>query len=178
MIKKVYQVRVNMKTQFHISSGVMESGFIKNYIVKKNHTAYIPASTIKGKVRNNFKMLLGTKMEEQEVERIVSLIFGGEGYQPAKIYFEDLMPEKQTDVSIRYGVAIDRYKRVFKDQALYNYEVAETGEYSGKVLIYFDDISIQYEEDLKMAFLMVNAIGKGRSRGLGHCKTSIEEAVS
>jgi len=166
-----------MKTQFHISSGIMEKGFIDNYIIKKDNKTYIPASTLKGKVRNNFRLLLGTKMEDEKAEKIISSIFGGEGYQPAKIFFEDLMPEEQKEISIRYGVAIDRYKRISKDKALFNYEAAEKGTYSGKVIIYFDEATIQYKEDLEMAFLMVDAIGKGRSRGLGHCETFIKEAI-
>lgn len=166
-----------MKTQFHISSGIIENGFINNYIVKKDNKTYIPASTIKGKIRNNFRMLLETKLEDIKAEEIISSVFGGEGYQPAKIFFEDLMSKEQKEVSIRYGIAIDRYKKVCKDNALFKYEAAEKGVYCGKVIIYFDEITIKYKEDLEMAFLMVDAIGKGNSRGLGHCETFIKEAI-
>ncbi|WP_058485136.1 RAMP superfamily CRISPR-associated protein [Defluviitalea phaphyphila] len=177
MIKKEYQVDIEFNSPFHISSGVVENGFIDEYIIKKGQNPYIPGSTVKGKVRSYFRMLLESKMNRLDAEKIEALIFGGEGYKPSKIYFEDFISNKPKNTDIRYGIRVDRYKKTAKDKGLFNYEIGEKGIYTGKVIIYFDDITINYKEDLEMAFLMVDAIGKGKSKGLGHCKVFIREVT-
>jgi len=173
MFKKVYEIVIEIKTPFIISSGNIEGEMIDKATVKMNNKPFIPGSTLKGKVRDNLLMILKSKLNEDKAEELVSRLFGSKGYCPSKIYFTDLLPEEEKGTNVRYGVAIDRFRKVSKDKALYSFETADIGIYKGKVEAYIDE-EIDLEE-LIMAFKMIDFIGGSKSRGCGRCKVDIRE---
>ncbi|GFR35916.1 RAMP superfamily CRISPR-associated protein [Thermobrachium celere] len=179
-MKKIkYNLEVEILTPLHISNGVEEGGYIDSYIVKevkgKEKIPYIPASSIKGKVRDNFYTILNTYYGKDKAENITNSIFGSEGYNPSKIYFEDLRCEDNVKTSIRFGNAIDRYTKHTKDRALKCIEVLENGKFLGTVTVFLQDDLVEYKDYLEMAFKMIESLGGNKSRGLGRVKISLEK---
>lgn len=173
MIRKVYEITIEIKTPFIISSGNIEGEMIDKATVKMDKKPFIPGSTLKGKVRDNLLMILKGEIGEDKAEELVGRLFGKEGYFPSKIYFTDLYPEGEKGTNVRYGVAIDRFRKVAKDKALYSYETADIGIYKGRVEAYVDEeIDL---EDLTIAFKMIDFIGGSKSRGCGRCRVDIRE---
>lgn len=176
MKKIVYTLKIKSKTPLHISSGIEEGGYIDSYLVKDiEGKAYIPASSIKGKVRDNFYMLLNTYFDEDKATQITNMLFGSEGYNPSKVLFEDFKSNSDLKPTIRFGNAIDRYTKRSKDGALMNIETVEGGEFKGKVTAYIPDDAVEYEKYLNMAIKMVESIGADKSRGLGRVEISLDK---
>ncbi|MBZ4663747.1 MAG: hypothetical protein JG776_1462 [Caloramator sp.] len=179
MKKITYNIKLEILTPLHISNGVEEDGFIDSYIVKevkgKEKIPYIPASSIKGKVRDNFYTILNTYHGKEKAELITNRIFGSEGYNPSKIYFEDLKCNGEVKTSIRFGNAIDRYTKHAKDKALKSIEILEDGNFLGTVKVFLQDDLVEYKDYLEMAFRMIESLGGNKSRGLGRVKISLEK---
>lgn len=176
-MKKVeYNLTIKSKTHLHISSGAEEGGYIDSYMVKDVlGKAYIPASSIKGKVRDNFFVILNTYFGEDKANEITNLLFGSEGYNPSKVFFEDLKCSHDLKPTIRFGNAIDRYTKRSEDGALMNIETVEGGEFKGKIIAYISDELIEYEKYLEIAIKMMEAIGANKSRGLGRVEVSLNK---
>ncbi|HHW00809.1 MAG TPA: RAMP superfamily protein [Clostridiaceae bacterium] len=180
-LKKEYDIQLILKSPMHISSGTRQGGY--NAILRTSSGPIVPASAIKGKARDNFSKLVQSKCESKSGNKYctcpVCSIFGGTGYQPARIIIEDFLFVKQDNadvpISIRPNVAIDRYRKVAKDQALVFNEVLSKGVFHGRVQVYFTPETIQFEKELKLSFKMIEAIGTGKSRGLGFVHVEVKD---
>lgn len=161
---KIYKVIVETKTPFNISTGNKNNGFVKNLTVRDSEgKPYIPGSTLKGLIKDNYRFL------EDNVEDI----FGKEGDSPSKIIVEDLKLKHNTESvsNIRFGNAIDRYRGVAKENALYSKEVV-SGIFEGK--IYLTDADEEIRKSIETAVKMITAIGGGKSTGFGQVEVHIE----
>lgn len=177
MVKKKFSLIIDLHSPMHISSGSTEQGYIDKFTVKKDGKPYIPASSIKGKVRDNFYTVLANKLDSDQAKQITEEIFGGEGFSPSNIMFEDLTTNS-TDTGIRFGIAVDRYRQIAKDGALFNQETAEKTQFMGNVTVYLSNKNEKYQQELLSAFSMIEVIGAGKSQGLGFCKVQVQEVTA
>ncbi len=166
---KIYKITIITKTPFNISSGNQENGIAKSISIKDvNGKPYISGSTMKGKIREHYRMITD---EERTKE-----LFGDGGYKPSKIIVDNFyLSNNEYSISIRYGNAIDRYRKVTLDGALYSKEVV-SGTFVGEIEVnYGSDESII--ADLELAIKMISSIGGSTSSGLGKIEIYIEEVV-
>lgn len=170
-----YKIKINVLTPFNIASGENKGGLIDKYTIRHNNKPYIPASTIKGKLRDNFIKLTNANHFDKDCNCISCKLFGKQGYSPSKIYIDDFYTEESPKITIKYGNAIDRYRKVAKDSALYSEEIVSNKVFLGEVTVYFKEDTIKYKQDLELAFKMIDFIGNGKSRGHGYVEIEIEE---
>ena len=162
----IYKVKIQTETPFNISTGVKGDGFIKSPSVKDvSNKPYIPGSTLKGEMRANFRKIFG--------EELASKLFGDKN-NPSRVIVDNFYLEDDNFQSnIRYGNAIDRYKHVAKDKALYSKEVI-TGTFVGEIKATINENEIS-KDDVYLAIKMITAIGGSKSRGLGRVKLEVVE---
>lgn len=170
-----YNIKVNILSPFNISSGEDGGGFIDKYTVKINNKPYIPATTIKGLIKHSFYKISDFKHDAKNCSCPVCRLFGKEGYYPSKIYIDDLKTNEEKRTRIKFGNAIDRYRKTAKDNALYSKEIVCNRQFNGQATVYFDEETIKYKEQFELAVKMIDAIGNGSSRGHGHVVVNIEE---
>ncbi|NLU25619.1 MAG: hypothetical protein GXX00_00425 [Hungateiclostridium thermocellum] len=175
-----YMVKINLMTPFNISSRQERRGSVQRRTVLCKNRPYIPGSTIKGKIRDNFYKITDLNHTENDCNCVMCTIFGGQGYKPSKIYVDDFLPvesesTENKDLAVRYGIAINRYSKTNKDNRLYSQEVATGGKFCGNITVYFDDETIRYKRNIEMAMKMVNSIGGGHSKGFGRAEVQWEE---
>lgn len=182
---KKYRVRIEVKTPFNIASGEAD-GYIHKRTVRFRGKPYIPGSTIKGKVRNNFYKLVLPHHVEGLCNCPLCAIFGGRGYNPSRIYIDDLVMEEndkgqhqaeKDHAFIRVSSAMDRYKRTAKREALFITEAVKPAVFIGTITVYFDDDTLKYKQDLELAIKMIDSVGGGGSRGYGKVKVYLEEVI-
>jgi len=177
---KEYSVKIEVKTPFNIASGEAD-GYIHKRTVRFKGKPYIPGSTIKGKVRSNFYKLVLPEHKEGPCECPLCSIFGGQGYNPSRIYIDDLIMEESSEnrepAFIRISSAIDRYKRTAKHEALFITEVVKPAVFIGTIKVYFDEETLKYKQDLELAIKMIDSVGSGGSRGYGRVKVYLEEVT-
>lgn len=167
MVSYIYKVIITTETPFNISTGVKNNSFIKDMSVRDmNGKPYIPGSTIKGEMRANFNKLNG---EEKTKE-----LFGDKFNKASKVIVDNFYAhEDRYETSIRYGNAIDRFRRVAKEKALFSKEVV-SGTFIGEIEVLFDEKEID-KDDIYLAIKMITAIGGSKSSGLGRINIDIEE---
>lgn len=170
-----YNIKIKVITPFNISAGEYNSGFINKYTVKYRGKPYIPASTIKGKIKNNFYMIANLEHTDKDCNCPMCKIFGKEGYYPSRVFIDDFHTEEKGEIRIKFGNSIDRYRRTNKENALYSEEVVSNKVFTGEMLVYFDKDTIKYKEQLEIAVKMIDAVGNGKSRGSGHVEVEIQE---
>lgn len=180
-VRKVYKVSFKLRSPLHISSGNNVDGIMKS--AKIGNEPFIPASTIKGKIRSNFKSILPDKCCNNEksgnewCECPVCSIFGKAGYQPSRIFIQNLKYSEKKGMETfrtRTTVAIDRFRRVARDGSLAFTEVIDNGTFEGDVEVYYSGDSINYEKQLIAAIKMIESIGKGKSRGWGFVDVEVK----
>lgn len=167
MIICTYNVTIKTETPFNISSGVKKDGFVKDVSVRDmNGRPYIPGSTIKGEMRSNFLKLNGEKKTRE--------LFGY-GYDNSSNIIVDNFYADGDDytANIRYGNAIDRFRKVAKDKALYSKEVI-SGTFKGQIEAIIDE-EIADKDDIYLAIKMIESIGGSKSSGLGRINIEIKE---
>ena len=183
--KKRYFVSIDLKSPVIIRDGKSGDGFAVT--VREDGMPYIPASTIKGKLRDNFRKLVDQECTGEAKPTgaaglcgcPVCSLFGGTGFQPARVFIDNMryVPSDESDTgsySIRSTVSIDRYRRLAKDKALAFSEVLEKGRFAGSIEVYFTGKTIKYEKQFKTALKMIEAIGSGKSRGLGFVSVEVK----
>lgn len=165
-MSRIHKIIVETVTPFNISTGNKSNGFIKNLTIKDSEgKPYIPGSTIKGLIRDNYRSICNNSDE----------IFGKEGYNPSKVIVEDLkLKSSDSNTSVRFGNAIDRYRGVSKENALYSKEVA-TGIFEGYIHILEE--SDEINDDIELAIKMISALGSGKSTGFGKVTIIVEKDV-
>lgn len=175
MNQVIYQVNIKVLTPFNISTGEKKSDYVDKSTIKHKGKPYIPASTIKGKIRSNFYMVNDLDHNEKYCVCPMCKIFGKPGFSPSKIYIDDFVTEEEPLTLIRFGNAVDRYRKTAKEKALFAEELSGNRVFKGKIKVYFDDDTINYKDNLEMAIKMIDSVGNGRSKGHGHVEISIEE---
>lgn len=156
---EVIEFTIETETPFNISSGSKKDGYVKDQSVRdRNGQPYIPGTTIKGELRNNYLKITDEKKTAE--------LFGSRD-KASRIIVDDFYAEDQCNISVRYGNAIDRFRKVTKDGALFSKE-GIIGKFKG-------EIEVQYEneeelEDLKLAINMITSIGGSKSAGFGRVK--------
>ena len=164
-MNKIYKVIIESLTPLNIGSGNKSSGLVKSMTIKDSFgKPFIPASTIKGLIKKNYRYL-NDNYEE---------VFGKGGYSPSNIIVDDfkLCTEKNEYYNnVRFGNAIDRFRKVSKDKALYSREVV-SGKFEGYVTLI--NLSNTIEDEIKVAIKMIKEIGSGKSIGYGKVKVTIE----
>lgn len=170
MKKTKFKVTIKTETPFNINAGIQDGGFINNITVKDiNNKPYIPGSTIKGKIRDNFAMVFGD-------DRTKALFGIGEQYAPSKIFVDNFYNVDNHYLStVRFGNSINRYRRVALDSALFSKEVI-CGTFIGNIEISYK-IDENLKEDVILAIKMITSIGGGKSRGLGKVIIDLEEVI-
>jgi len=176
-----YKVTVTLLSPFIISSGQDKNGPVQKGPILYNNKPYIPGSTIKGKIRDNFCKITALHHADNNCDCAMCTLFGGKGYKPSKIYVDDFFPVEDNipdakNLSIRYGIAINRYSKTNRDNHLYSQEVVNGGKFSGIITVYFDNETLKYKRNIEMAIKMVDNIGGGRSKGFGRAEVQWEEA--
>lgn len=175
MSQVIYQVRIRMLTPFNISTGERLSDYVNKSTIKYKGKPYIPASTIKGKIRNNFYAICDLNHKGENCGCPMCRIFGRPGFGPSRIYIEDFVTDEEPSTLIRYGVAIDRYRKTAKENVLFAEELSGNRVFRGKIKVYFDEHTINYKDKLEMAIKMIDSVGNGRSKGHGHAEITLEE---
>ena len=168
MEKLKYKVTIKTETPFNINSGLQDDGFIDQITVRDiNGNPYIPGSTIKGKIRDNFAMLHG-EIKTKE-------LFGYEDtYSPSKIFVDNFyLINNNYSLATRFGNRINRYRCVAADSALFSKEVIN-GTFIGEIEIKYQE-SFTLKEEIVLAIKMITSIGGGNSRGLGKVNIELEE---
>ncbi|NLV99780.1 MAG: hypothetical protein GX041_01120 [Clostridiales bacterium] len=180
MFLKKYKVNIKVITPFNIASGEDIGGVADKSVVLFNGQPYIPGSTIKGKMRRNFRKIADINHTGGNCKCPLCSIFGAEGYKPSRIYVDNFLPiTDHGDVGtiIRFGNAIDRYKHTAKDNALFATEVVKPSVFTGQITVYFDKNTIGYKEEIELSIKMIDSVGGDRSRGLGRVKVELEEVT-
>lgn len=168
MAVKVYDIIIETETPLNISSGSKNNGYVKDLTVKDcKGNPYIPGSSIKGQMRSIFRMLY----ENECKDGITDKIFGNAN-NPSKVIVDNFIAEQKPEITVRFGNAIDRYRKVTKEGALYSKEVA-SGVFKGQIEINYDDEIEKYnlnESDFKLVIKMITSIGGSKSTGFGKIK--------
>ncbi|SDL41816.1 CRISPR/Cas system CSM-associated protein Csm3, group 7 of RAMP superfamily [Clostridium cochlearium] len=175
MEKIKYKLNLECLSSFNVSSGEGEDGFIKKHTVKYRNKAYIPGSTLKGLIKDNFSKLVESKHKKGDCNCPICSIFGGLEYRPSKIFVDNLYTEERKNIGVKFGNAIDRYKKVAKDMALFSEEVVFNKNFIGYITLYLDEDTKKYKEYVEMAIKMIDCVGGSKSRGHGFVKIDLEE---
>lgn len=160
----IYKVTIKCLSPINIGTGAINKGYIKEMTIKdSNLNPYIPGSTIKGLLRDNFR-----KIENDET--VINYLFGNKN-QGSRIIVEDMKLKSDYKSVVRFGNAIDRSRKVVMDNALYSKETV-SGEFQGYIQLL--DNSSNYVENLNLAIKMISSIGSGKSSGFGKVSVSAE----
>ncbi len=162
----------------HINGGVASDS--KRLIVKFDSKPFVPATLLKGMIRANFEMLINTF--DPSAQNISAKLFGSEGYNRSHVILDNLMPENDIPLEDRSNIAISRYTRKVNDAALVFSEAAScydkngnSSVFSGEMTVYFSEETQKYEKFLINAVKLINAVGTGKSRGMGFAEVTIDE---
>lgn len=180
-MKKEYTLSVKLLSSIHINAGAAPDS--KRLSVKENGVPYIPATLIKGLVREKFTVLLMTFAPHETY--MVNSFFGNEGYSRSHVIFDDLHTAQEPVFETRSNVAISRYTRKNTDEALVFSENISCFDSNGDALIFKGDVTVHFTEKMKKyepcfceAVRMIDAIGSGKSRGMGFAEVTLIEKIS
>lgn len=199
-----FDLILDLDSPLHIGSERRQATTADRPMLKtQNGLPYIPATSIKGRLRYEVEVLLRSVLPEGAIcnppqpERMcqpivgepcpVCALFGSPWYE-GPLYFSDLLlsgkyadqidPLKPPTTTSRAGTRINRRRHVVEEKFLFDTELFEPGvpwSFWGKVR-YFDE-----ELDLTPLYVAahgVTSIGGSRSRGLGWCRLTIDTAPS
>ncbi|MBP5605148.1 MAG: hypothetical protein J6X60_06360 [Ruminiclostridium sp.] len=200
-MKKTYQISVKLLSALHINGGTDING--NRITVKTDGNAYIPASLIKGMVRENFTKLWKTaipdavkckcecKTDVKQCGCMTCRMFGASGFCRSRIYFDHLESTQELHYGKRSNVSIDRHTRKAVDKALVFTEVVEPRVhniinkatpclFTGTITVFYPpELSEKEKKQIEAVFVqsvgMITNIGLGKSRGLGFVETTVDE---
>jgi len=134
---------------------------------------YIPASTIKGQLRYQHRRLASLYPQLQEWE---TFFFGEKGFRHGHLYItdarlKDSLPSEQL-LLYRSRVAIDRKRRVSRDQALLTEEVVIPGiNLYSELMCHVPPMYVGHAvAALTLCILNIRYLGSGKSIGRGHLR--------
>lgn len=112
-IRAVIELKLKALTRLRVGSGVSELPTVDAPIIRySDGRPYIPASTIKGRLRSIFSSLYPDEVKE---------LFGDPGKE-GKLYFSNADLASEAKVETTAGIAIDRSSQAVKRGRLYFYE--------------------------------------------------------
>lgn len=162
MKSEILKLIIKTETPFNISSGSKGDSYIKDLSVRdRDGKPFIPGTTIKGKIRENYRKM----NTDEETKKLF-----GHAKEPSRIIVDDFYAVEDCKILVRYGNAIDRFRKVTKDGALFSKE-GVCGKFQGEI-----EVNYENEEELdnvRLAIKMIEAIGGSKSTGFGNVK--IEE---
>jgi len=168
-----YDVKIVTRTNLCIGGSRGKSSFADKLVFRRRtlngERIVIPASTLKGNLRNAVAYLYGADKADG--------LFGSQDSSESKAIFFDFYCKPGTKISVAPGVKIDRGFGSAVDKGLYFSEVIPSAtEFNGIVIC--TNVSDEEHDMLKAAFnwLEMNGIGSGRSRGQGKVKISYKRS--
>ncbi|ORX22598.1 RAMP superfamily protein [Thermoanaerobacterium sp. PSU-2] len=180
-MKKTFNIVVKLKSPMCIATGSSTGNLVDKYFIKDRlGKPYIPASTMKGIMRQNFMSLIDEEhRDDMKCTCPVCKVFGSPGYNPSKLYIDDLLLDESSvnigSRTIRYSTSVDRYRKVAKDNSLNSMEIYEGGAFKGTMDLYLDESTEKYEELILISLKMIESIGAGKSRGYGWVHVDVKE---
>lgn len=197
-MKVYYPITIKLLSAMHINGGTDING--NRVTVKSGGQAYIPATLLKGMIRENFTKIWdslygedvtckGAASAESPCSCISCRMFGKAGFQRSRVYFDNCISNQELSYQLRVNVSIDRYTRKSLDTALVFTEVVdryakvqdklENAIFNGGLAVYYPvemsaEQHCRIEAVLVESIKMISYIGLGKSRGLGFVETSIE----
>ena len=194
-MKKTYRIKLKLKTALHINAGTGGDG--KRLAVKSIYTdengeskteLYIPATTLKGMLRNQMEMNIktlnstyscnGKSFADSPCNCVMCRLFGKAGFQPSRVIIDNLYPVSATQLENRTNVAINRYTRKAEDGMLVTQETVSASDeqlFEGNMTVYYIGDLRKYEKALVESFKMIDSIGSSKSRGLGYVGIEVVE---
>ncbi|WP_054740985.1 RAMP superfamily CRISPR-associated protein [Cellulosilyticum ruminicola] len=171
MQEVVLKVCIKTLSPINISSGNESRTTMTNFTIRNHQNkSFIPGTTIKGKLKHNFKLLQENE-EADKCQEQINRLFGKEGFAPGSIYIDNFYAEEEHGIEIRQCNRIDRRRGVCVDGALFSKEVV-SGRYKGEIIAYVKDE--QEKEDIIDALQLITQIGSGKSKGLGQVEVKVE----
>ncbi|MFZ5591140.1 MAG: RAMP superfamily CRISPR-associated protein [Bacillota bacterium] len=169
------------RSRWHSGAAGAESGLLDKYLLLDGRgRPYIPGSSLKGKLRayarhlvnclNGFVPCSGAA----DCPCDVCELFGSSGNRPGRLYFPDLyLTGEESGFSLHTAgrVALERYRRVARDQALAFIQVAELGAgavWQGEITGTLAGEALKRQLVLlSLALRQIYALGGGVSGGWG-----------
>lgn len=182
-MKKNYKIEIKLLSSMHIHSGVAPDG--KRMVVKQDDRPFIPATLIKGIVRDNFTRLINTFASDygiRDCDNIIDMFFGQEGFMKSRTIFDNLHTSDTAIYDDRTNIAINRTTRNVIDGALVFSETVspfnEDGEnliFTGGIVVFYNNEMERFEQLFIESLKAIKCIGSGKSRGLGFVEVMISE---
>ena len=144
-----------------------------------------PASSLKGKLRSNFKRIiqqlsdinLCNNCDDVNTKEVCPVCdFFGSSRKEGRMYFSNLVYCTNFTVRETTGVTIDRRRGVAEDKKLFTYEHIEGVVLKGEIYIYLADDE-QKDQKIQwfiLALLSLNNLGGKKSTGLGKGSVKID----
>ncbi len=191
-------VRIVMQSPLHIGGDSRSGTSAQRPLLKtRDGLPYIPATSLKGRLRAELEQLLASDQVAPRAETmvqplspshpvdVISDLFGSPWLE-SKLHFSDLtlsddfLPaRRRPTTTTRTGVGINARRRVARDAVLYSTELFAPGvalPFEGEIMAYTDD---PLEIGLLLAGLrLIERIGSSRSRGLGWCQVEVNAEPS
>ena len=191
-MKKIYQITVKLLSPLHINGGTTSDGV--RISIKQNGIPYIPATLMKGVLRDKFEMLArtydssfkcnGKEAAVNSCDCLSCRMFGKAGYQKSKIIIDDLFSPQNIGYELKVNVAINRYLRKAGDGMLVTTEVVANNDLKGNTVVFTGLMTVYYppfidsvltEKYLFGALTLIKNIGSGKSRGMGFVRIEVME---
>ncbi|WP_018084482.1 RAMP superfamily CRISPR-associated protein [Desulfurispora thermophila] len=185
MFKRVrIEIIARPRSRWHSGSAGAESGLLDKYLLLDGRgRPYIPGSSLKGKLRAYARQLVNCLegfvrcSDTADCSCDVCELFGTGGNRPGRLYFPDLYlsgEERGFTLHTAGRVALERYRRVARDQALAFIQVAELGAgsvWQGEITGSLDERAFKRQLVLlSLALRQIYALGGGVSGGWGRLK--------
>lgn len=187
------ELRLVLKTAFHTTGNRRRWGADKALAMSADGRYVIPATTIKGALRDRAEALLRawnqpvctgprpeTMCADPDALCLACQVFG-HPQRPSPLRFQDGYFTGDVETLIRSGVSISRQRRAAFPQRLFFVETIEPGPLICLSLCegYFPDQVTAYQAAalITLAVRWMHAIGGGRTRGLGWLERGEVEAT-
>lgn len=192
MLKRCYRITVTLRSPLHINGGTDADG--TRIPVMIGGKPYIPATTMKGIIREKFSSYVkflgsdscvGKESADKPCRCLCCVLFGKAGFQPSRIFLDHLTAAQEAEpvFSLRTNVAIDRKLQTGKNGMLVGTKVVEPQDRKGRQMQFSGEMTVWYagtEEEINNAELLLTEsvksvieIGSGKSRGFGLIETEV-----
>lgn len=188
-VKVHIDIELKFYNEYFIGGGKGISS-LDSYVLKDiNDKPYIPATTLKGKLRYISTLIYdgltnsrceGYYEKHDKCNCIICNMFGSKENSIGRLKFQNLLLNDNGDnkgrYSVRNGIEVNRKLKVTKDKSLFKYETVALDrdeKFIGEIDGYLsEDIYKKQIIVLFLAFNMMDTIGAMQSRGLGWLDSS------
>lgn len=186
-------LHLTLETAFHTTGNRRRWGADKALAISSNGAFIIPATTLKGTLRDRAEMLLRTwgqnvctgptpetMCSNRDNLCLVCQVFGNPRFS-SPIRFQDAQFKMDVMAQIRSGVSISRQRRAALRGRLFFVETTSPGPLEANVTCegYFPNqkSALQAYALIALAARWISSMGGGRTRGLGWVKEVKVEAI-